>query len=231
VAVSSLRSRYEHLGKIDAGSASPPVARSRSPLLPTGSATSQERPAGLTRQIIRAASHAPRPDDRDLTTTPMLRSSPPRPRPISMMVGSPPSQAKPTVTVESPRPLDRKHAMSIDLGAANTMLSRPSFGMLQAGVESPTRSVVRPPSRAGTPALEARLNELYHAATAPPMPTSDTRNTAPLPMNGLPKAKTPRPPPPVNRAGKPLIPLKPTTLTAEPEAIVTRRYRSKSIPI
>lgn len=94
--------------------------------------------------------------------------------------------------------------MSVDLDSAASHYPLRS--------QSPTKFNEGVPSRSSTPAFEARMNALLQSKDFTKA-ASDGVNTAPPTPDLKPRTQTSSVPPPINRAGKPSIPPKPTNLS------------------
>ena len=213
--VSSLRSRFENLDK-DKGTppASPIVGRS--PFLSGAGAARLARPTTPIGQTTSTNSTVAVADGQREPVARGRRPSLPQSRPQSMVTVTPSQKPPPLVTVDTPHSPEKTKTMSVDLrlSAANT----PVFAPATSGANSPTKSHSRSLSRATTPAFEARVNTLLQAAETPKA-QSDGAPTAPPTPEIKPKSQASSVPPPVNRAGKPKVPLKPTALANKSEGL------------
>ncbi|KAK5694785.1 hypothetical protein LTR97_009375 [Elasticomyces elasticus] len=203
--VSSLRSRFENLGK-EAEPKPPSPAGSRQVSLTAPQNGGNERP--------RTASGEPGtvPPPIGTPSNGMLQAglrkrmpSPPRTRPQSMMEVTPSQRLPPMVTVDSPQsPADHSIA-----GRLGTPL-QPSSSSSRAG--SPTRSHARTLSRATTPALEARMSMFLQHDDPPKLDLASKPKLA----SSSPDPHSVKVPPPVNRTAKPSVPAKPPVLAQKP---------------
>ncbi|KAK3112363.1 hypothetical protein LTR53_011451, partial [Teratosphaeriaceae sp. CCFEE 6253] len=217
--VSSLRSRFENLGREteqnppqwverrQVSLTAPPQAPSERPRTSSGehggvplSNGTPDTPSTPSNGTLQPGSRKRRP-------------SPPRTRPQSMMEVTPSQRSPPMVTVNSP------HSPAND-----SMVSRlgtplqPSATRSKPG--SPVHSHSRTLSRATTPALEARISAFSQQGEPPRL---DLASKPKLP-GASPDPQAGRIPPPVNRTAKPSVPAKPLNLAqragnlAAPEA-------------
>ncbi|KAK3679811.1 hypothetical protein LTR78_000187 [Recurvomyces mirabilis] len=194
--VSSLRSRFENLGK-DVEPQTPPLERRQVSLTATNTGVS-ERPktaSGEKPQLL-AASNATAPLQSGLRRP---KPSHLQSRPQSMMDVTPSQKSPPMVTVDSPS--------SPAPDSINARLSTPRLLPTPDSTGSPTRSHARTLSRATTPALEKRISMFLQDAPPKIDLASKPRVVAPLIETTPPKV-----PPPVNRTAKPSVPVKPATL-------------------
>ena len=220
--VSSLRSRFENLDK-DKGTppASPIVGRS--PFLTGVGGPKITRPITPIAQSSAATSTI---FGKDGLHEPSLRG-----RPHSMLPTTHASTAPPVVTVDSPQSPEKTRAMSVDVGISAS--ASPILTPVKGGTDSPAKLHSRTPSRATTPALEAKMNALLQASETPKAQSDGARSGPPTPEI-KPKTQASSVPPPVNRAGKPKIPTKPTALAnksenlAAPEPLIDLNDRSAS---
>jgi hypothetical protein len=190
--VSSLLSKFENLKK-DPGTPKTPVAKQRQASL-GNPVVSEGRPQSAGR--LSASPTVPRPDEAPTLSVPRARRmTPPRQRPVSMAAGTPPLPFPPLVTVDSPKSPAVEYSLESRL--ANTMRN-----------VSPSHS--RNLSRSTTPALEQRMSA-FLANTEPVKSTPTGNSGAPFSLNR--QSQRSNGPPPVNRAGKPKIPVKPAALS------------------
>lgn len=213
--VSSLRSRFENLDKDKGTPPASPIA-GRSPFLTGVTGPKITRPITPIAQTSFAAFPTAIRDGYQDTLARGRPPSSPKSRPQSMLSATPASKAPPVVTVDSPQSPEKARTMSVDVGTyASSSLA---FGAVRAGTDSPIKPHSRTPSRATTPALEAKMNTLLQASETPKA-QSDGAHTAPPTPEIKPKTQASSVPPPVNRAGKPKIPIKPAALANKPEGL------------
>ncbi|GAB7360652.1 hypothetical protein MBLNU230_g0532t1 [Neophaeotheca triangularis] len=211
--VSSLRSRFENLGK---DSEAPPSPATSTRQFSWGSQVSNNtvtngRPRtsageGSDASGFSAPGEAPAAAAVPQLAAPQLRKrpglTPPKPRPESMISVVPSQQSPPMVTVNSPR--TPAVNSSVDFRMADTYASTDS-PVTASRTGSPTRSKFKVPSQASTPLPEARMSAFF------PSEQSQSSSVPPqIPMDSKPKPSSG--PPPVNRAGKPAVPKKPSNL-------------------
>ena len=213
--VSSLRSRFENLDK-DKGTPPASPIFGRSPFLSGVGAARLARPTTPIGQTTSTNSKVTVEDGQREPMARGRRPSLPKSRPQSMVTVTPSQKPTPLVTVDSPHSPEMTKTMAVDLrlSAFNT----PVLAPITTGADSPTKSHSRSLSRATTPALEARMNTLLQAAETPKA-QSDGAQTAPPTPEIKPKTQASSVPPPVNRAGKPKVPLKPTALANKSETL------------
>jgi hypothetical protein len=196
--VSSLLSKFENLKK-DPDAPKTPVAGQRQASV-GNRVVSEGRPQSAGR--LSASPTVPRPSEAPTLSVPRARRmTPPRQRPVSMMAaGTPPQPFPPLVTVDSPKSSPMDYSVESRL-ARTTRNASPS-----------TQAHSRNLSRAATPALEQRMSAfLVDAEPAKSTPTGNSE--VPFGLNPRTKSQRGNGPPPVNRAGKPKIPVKPAALS------------------
>jgi hypothetical protein len=208
--VSSLLSKFENLQK-EPDAPRTPISGQRQFSL-GNRVVSGERPQSAGR--LSASPPANRPSNVAPIAIPRARRlSPPRQRPVSMAAGTPPQIFPPLVTVDSPK------SPPVDFARESRLANTIRTASPATGSPSGSRVHSRNLSRSTTPALEQRMSAfLVDSDFIKPSFTgngngasvSNTQATAPK-LNG---------PPPVNRAGKPKIPVKPASL-AQPSQGLT----------
>ncbi|KAK5119881.1 hypothetical protein LTR85_007207 [Meristemomyces frigidus] len=209
--VSSLRSRFENLGK-DAEQKPPsPVERRQVSL-------TVEKPApnghSRTSDGKRSPSPSPTPasavpSDQPLPFLRKRRLSPPRPRPESMVSVMPSQMSPPMVTVDSPRSPGRNGSIGMRLGSPMQPLTPNSTS------GSPTRGHARTLSRNPTASLEKRMSAFLQQCEPPKLDLSNP----PKPADVKQEAQSAKVPPPVNRTAKPNVPTKPVSLAQKPTGL------------
>ena len=212
--VSSLRSRFEKLEQ-----STPPASPvgGRSPFLAAAPPMTSSRPSTSSGDGHKFDLNAASIDKQPAPGPRMRRPSPSKSRPQSMMSPTPSQKVPPLVTVDSPTsPERRQNNKSLDLRLAAT--TTPSLMPAATAGDSPTRSHAWPPSRVTTPALEGRTSALLQATEASKAHSEGARSGPPT-LDIRPKSQTTSLPPPVNRAGKPKVPSKPTALAKKPEGL------------
>ncbi|GAB7347309.1 hypothetical protein MBLNU459_g3389t2 [Dothideomycetes sp. NU459] len=203
--VSSLRSKFENL--MQEQPATPTVPSRKASLHPLVHDAPPASP-------VRASIEMPRPHNflpaashglAKIDPAPLHKKrkpSPPRSRPLSMGPLAL-QQAPPAVSVQSPQSPPKNLELRLTT-ATPTKSPSPPVG---SNSVSPAASIrhFRTPSRATTPALEARMSVfLQGSASSEHLPEADKRS-----LNGNQKPRSQHagaPPPPVNRAGKPKLP-------------------------
>ncbi|KAK5164621.1 uncharacterized protein LTR77_009827 [Saxophila tyrrhenica] len=210
--VSSLRSRFENLQQ-DKGT--PPV----SPIagrLPFSTGPPQTTTSRPTTPALGGSSHGASalPHLEPPQAVPRLRTpNTPLSRPHSMASTTPTLMSPPLLTVDSPHSPGRKN-MSVDLRSPDTTAPN-----LTAAPHSPTKAHHgRTLSRTASPALEARMSAFLQASDVPKA-QSDGALTAPPTPEMRPQSHTTSVPPPVNRAGKPNVPVKPSNLAQKADSL------------
>ncbi|KAF2718955.1 DNase I-like protein [Polychaeton citri CBS 116435] len=198
--VSSLRSRFENLGKDqDTVPSSPVGQRSFSAGFPGTSPSTRPRTSTAVGNDggVRPFSATPPVDIR----TPVPRK--PRPealqsRPMSMVTPASP----PLVTIDSPHSPAK---------GASVPSSSPAAALTpDSATDSPTRSHARTLSRITTPNLEARMSPFVQASAASPSPSNGVvPRLSLLDSKPVSTKSGSSVPPPVNRAAKPKVPVKP----------------------
>ena len=212
--VSSLRSRFENLQK-DQGTPPPSPIGGRSPFLSGVGLPTNGRPVTPIGLASNAASGATTSDVQGIPQSKIRRPSLSMSRPHSMMSVTPSQKSPPLVTVDSPHSLEKSKNMSADLHLSAT--NTPILAPIRPGTESPTKSHTRTLRRTASPAFEARMSALQ-TNEAPKAQSEGTPSGPPTPEI-KPKTQTSSVPPPINRAGKPKVPTKPTTLAKKPETL------------
>jgi len=204
--VSSLRSRFENLGK-DADQKPPP-----SPVERRQVSLTAETPATSARPRTSdgKTSPTPNPVESHGQLQPLLRKrrpSPPRARPQSMVSVPPSQRSPPMVTVDSPR--SPANNMSIEMRLESSVSTPHSTDV------SPSRGHVRTLSRATTPALEKRMSAFLQSSEPPKVDLA----SKPKPVETKLEPQTTKVPPPVNRTAKPSVPTKPAPLVQKNAAL------------
>ncbi|KAK0935995.1 hypothetical protein LTR29_012456 [Friedmanniomyces endolithicus] len=196
--VSSLRSRFENLGKESEQKGPQPAERRQICLTALQDGTANERPRTSSGEAGTVTLSMGNPVN-DLLQSGLRKRkpSPPRTRPQSMMEVTPSQKSPPMVTVDSPRSPARD-SKDESLGTPQHLSSASS----RTG--SPARSHVRSLSRATTPALEARMSALFQQIDTPPKLDLATK---PKLVSSVPDPQPVKVPPPVNRTAKPSIPI------------------------
>ncbi|KAI7285422.1 DNase I-like protein [Hortaea werneckii] len=205
--VSSLRSRFENLGKDNV---------ERKPSTPGGrryvSLNAEDR--GPT---VRPRSSDGRTSLGEETRTPLgekFREQPastgqkrhptsPKARPQSMMMVTPSQKSPPMVTIDSPHSPDPN-------GTLDMRVASPS-------IDSPSRSHSRTVSRAATPAAFEVAGPTVTQASEPPK--IDFASKPKPPKTVAEPGLSAKLPPPVNRTGKPSVPSKPPALAQKPSGL------------
>jgi hypothetical protein len=218
--VSSLRSRFENLGKDTEKPASPVASLAPETAISNGRSRTPER--------RRTPSPTPPPKNiGGLQSGVRKRApSPPKARPVSMMPVTPSQKSPPMLTVDSPQSLGNDASIQGRLGNPTGFLA-PS-----PGGGSPTRAQSRTLSRAVTPVLEKRMSAVLQSDEPPKIdfaskPKPPETNASSLPV---------KIPPPVNRTAKPVVPSKSATLVpknaslAAPENKATDPSEQKASP-
>ncbi|KAK3112551.1 hypothetical protein LTR53_011062 [Teratosphaeriaceae sp. CCFEE 6253] len=217
--VSSLRSRFENLGR-EVEQNPPPSAERRQISLAAPQQAPSERPRTSSGERGAALLSDGTPNTTSTPSSGTLqpgsrkrRPSPPRTRPQSMMEVTPSQRSPPMVTVNSPQS-PANGSIGLRLGTP----LQPSATRSKPG--SPVHSHSRTLSRATTPALEARISAFLQQGEPPKL---DLASKPKLP-GASPDPQAARIPPPVNRTAKPSVPAKPLSLAqrtgnlAAPEA-------------
>lgn len=204
--VSSLLSKFENLQKEPDGPKTPLPGQRQLSL--GNRVASGERPRSAGR--LSASPPVPRPNDAATIIMPRARRlSPARQRPVSMAAGTPPQPFPPLVTVDSPKSPPVDWALESRL-ATTIRTGSPSTG-------SPSRVHSRNLSRSTTPALEQRMSAfLIDSDPIRPTPTGSS-NAVSNPQSIAQKSNGP---PPVNRAGKPKVPVKPASLAQPSQGLM-----------
>lgn len=215
--VSSLRSRFENLGKESDAPQSPSagIRQISWGSQVSNSTSSNGRPrtsAGESSDFDRSAATGNAPASTPKLAAPQLRKkpglTPPKPRPESMMSVVPSQQSPPMVTVNSPKAPAANSSVDLRMADHNHSLDPP---VAASHTDSSTRSQSRVPGISTTSRLEKRKSALFSQEQA-------QESTPPqIPLDS--KPKPPGGPPPVNRAGKPTVPKKPSTLGRNSEGL------------
>lgn len=208
--VSSLRSKFENLGK-DGEPKKPVTPAPRQVSLTANQSVSGERPrtsAGESGDpgfggVVSNEAHTQVPRKR--------RPSPPSARPQSMLSVTPSQKSPPMVTVDSPPSSERNGSIDMRLGG-----SEPPWQLPSSGSGSPARAHhAKTLSRVATPVLEARMTA-FQQSTEPPKINLESKPTlAPSKVEQGSVSK----PPPINRSAKPSIPKKPAALAPKPATL------------
>jgi hypothetical protein len=216
--VSSLLSKFENLQK-EPDAPKTPLPGQRQLSLGNRIVSGGDRPLSAGR--LSASPPVHRPNDVTPISVPHARRlSPPRQRPVSMAAGTPPQPFPPLVTVDSPKspPMD----FMIESRLASTIrIASPSTA-------SPSRAHSRNLSRSTTPALEQRMSAfLVDSDVIRPSVTTNGNGAAMI--NPQPAAQKSNGPPPVNRAGKPKIPVKPANLAQPSQGLMAPELNSTEL--
>lgn len=209
---SSLRSKFENLGKDNNAPQSPVGPASRQSSLTAPVTSPGGRPKGSGGENNNAVGlglgsvGAPAPQVTPAAPTPRrLRPKPDQPRPSSMGPMSPPApHSPPLLTVDSPR--SPQKGFSVDLRPSASAGTTPLQPLTPNRTSESPKTHSRNISRTATPALEARAAAFLQAADsptvkdAPQLPSPESKPAKPEPTKG---------PPVVNRAAKPKVPVKP----------------------
>lgn len=211
--VSSLRSRFENLGK-DAEQKPPSPVERRQVSLTVDAPIPNGRPGTSDGKTSRSPSPAPIassviPNGHGPPVLRKRRLSPPRPRPESMVSVMPSQKSPPMVTVDSPRSPSREASIGMRLGGPMPPLTPTPAS------DSPTRGHARTLSRNPTPALEKRMSAFLQSSEPPNIDFS----SKPKPVDVKTEAQSAKVPPPVNRTAKPSVPTKPVTLAPKPTGL------------
>ncbi|KAF2764110.1 DNase I-like protein [Teratosphaeria nubilosa] len=198
--VSSLRSRFENLGKDGEKKPGSPVVEAK-----RQASLTAEVPPAVRRSSASDGRTSPGlaqiPNDKGLQAGFKKRpSSPPDARPVSMVM-TPSQKSPPMVTIESPQSPANAGSIGMRLGGIPPLTPDSTSG-------SPTRSHARTLSRNPTPALEKRMS-VFLQNEAPPK--IDVASKPKPPTTGT-DASSNKVPPPVNRTAKPSVPTRPTVL-------------------
>ncbi|CAK4017100.1 inositol polyphosphate 5-phosphatase [Lecanosticta acicola] len=213
--ISSLRSRFENLGKDqNAGQPTSPAPQQASLTTPSPvgggwsriSGEHKRDPGGMGVGPVggNAAQVSP------LSLSPRQpRPDPPAARPASMISMSPTQPSPPMVTVDSPR--SPQKIFSMDLRPTASGYSTPSQPLTPNRTSDTLNKVYsRPVSRTATPAIEARAAAFLQSSGSPSIKSHDVADVkAETESKAKPEAKHP---PIVNRAAKPKVPVKPQAL-------------------
>ncbi|KAI7162612.1 DNase I-like protein [Hortaea werneckii] len=204
--VSSLRSRFENLGKDSA---------EQKPVTPGGrryvSLNAEDRgptvrPRSSDGRTSLGETRTPlgeRFREQPASTGQRRRPTPPKARPQSMMMVTPSQKSPPMVTIDSPHSPDKN--TSLDMRVASPPM------------DSPTRSHSRTVSRSATPAAFEIAGSKVTQAPEPPQIDFASKPKPPKSVaEPGPAAKLP---PPVNRTGKPNVPSKPPALAQKPSGL------------
>lgn len=156
-----------------------------------------------------------------------------RERPISAVFPPPSPQPAPTLTINSPRSPprsngDRKYEETLN-NVTRTRLSQSPPDLARECVPPiPPRLSPRPTTPISGSLIPREQHLSRPSPSTPPLPASDGR-LSPSPMSG--KAKSSSVPPPVNRAEKPKIPIKPPNLVqnADTVSLTPHPVRSSSL--
>ncbi|KAI7531605.1 hypothetical protein KC331_g14016, partial [Hortaea werneckii] len=204
--VSSLRSRFENLGK-DSVEQKPVTpggrryvslnAEDRGPTVRPRSSDGRTS-LGETRTPL-----GERIREQPASTGQRRRPTPPKARPQSMMMVTPSQKSPPMVTIDSPHSPDKN--TSLDMRVASPPM------------DSPTRSHSRTVSRSATPAaFEVAGSKVTQA---PEPPKIDLASKPKPPKSVAEPGPAAKLPPPVNRTGKPNVPSKPPALAQKPSGL------------
>lgn len=208
--VSSLRSRFESLGR-DQSLTGPSTLGGRATTFYTPSGQTAPSVSAVSGTSIKTLKNGPSTTSNGPSAKFELQHETPKvERPRSVLLATPSQSVPPLVTVESPLSPDRN--TSVDLRSARTI---PGWDGLSL-------------SRPGIPALESRMAALLQGPHAPKAVSEGAASTQTTPEM-RPRSQAGSVPPPVNRAGKPQVPMKPlnlagrsensSVLVAEPESI------------
>ncbi|KXS96746.1 hypothetical protein AC578_9009 [Pseudocercospora eumusae] len=214
--ISSLRSRFENLGKEKDNAPPSPTVASRLGANGTAPAARPKTTGGEPKSV---APGLPTVGGAQAMLAPTPRKPQPQtPRPVSMRATSPKQSSPPLLAVTSPKsPRSPHKAFSVDLRPSGGSSPLQPLTPNRTG-ESTGRAHSRNISRSATPALEARMNAFLQAADTHVVHRSEELSKSAQPeskpqMELKPgTASAPSAPPPVNRAAKPKVPVKPTLL-------------------
>ncbi|RMZ23996.1 hypothetical protein D0859_11960 [Hortaea werneckii] len=205
--VSSLRSRFENLGKdnVEQKPSTPGGRRyvslnaeDRGPTVRPRSSDGRTSLEGETR-----TPPGEKFREQPASTGQKRRPTPPKARPQSMMMVTPSQKSPPMVTIDSPHSPDKN-------GSLDMRVASPS-------IDSPSRSHSRTVSRAATPAAFEVAGPTVTQASEPPK--IDFASKPKPPKTVAEPGLSAKLPPPVNRTGKPSVPSKPPPLAQKPSGL------------
>ncbi|RMY94429.1 hypothetical protein D0861_01345 [Hortaea werneckii] len=204
--VSSLRSRFENLGK-DSVEQKPSTpggrryvslnAEDRGPAVRPRSSDGRTS-LGETRTPL-----GERFREQPASTGQKRRPTPPKARPQSMMMVTPSQKSPPMVTIDSPHSPDKTTSL-------DTRVASPAM-------DSPTRPHSRTISRSATPAAFEVPGSTVTQLSEPPK--IDFASKPKPPKTVAEPGSFAKLPPPVNRTGKPSVPSKPPALAQKPSGL------------
>ncbi|KAI7701714.1 DNase I-like protein [Hortaea werneckii] len=204
--VSSLRSRFENLGKesVEQKPSTPGGRRyvslnaeDRAPTVRPRSSDGRTS-LGETRTPLGERFREP-----PASTGQKRRPTPPKARPQSMMMVTPSQKSPPMVTIDSPHSPDKNSSLDMRV--------------VSPAMDSPSRPHSRTVSRAATPAAFEVAGPTGTQASEPPKIDFASKPKPPKTVaEPGPSAKLP---PPVNRTGKPSVPSKPPALAQKPSGL------------